>query len=123
MPVCPYRSLLADLDSQLSEHEIMTLGRTYSVRQQPELDIGFLLAIAQDHLRKKQFEGFPDMLQAFTHEDRDRYNASYVTHLCILHKRPGDGAWPLVKLPFCYVLNSVLMYDLTTNLFCTPHHE
>lgn len=81
MPVCPYRSLLADLDSQLSEHEIMTLGRTYSVREQPELDIGFLLAIAQDHLRKKQFEGFPDMLQAFTHEDRDRYNASCYTSL------------------------------------------
>lgn len=76
MPVCPYRSLLADMDGQLSEHEIMMLGRTYSVREQPELDVGLLLAIAQDHLRKKQFESFSDMLRAFTHKDRDRYNRS-----------------------------------------------
>lgn len=92
MPVCPYRSLLADMDSQLSEHEIMMLGRTFSAREQPELDVGFILPIAQDHLRKKQFESFPDMLRAFTHEDRDRYNRSFVTHLCILHQQPGDGA-------------------------------
>lgn len=90
--MCPYRSLLADMDSQLSEHEIMTLGRTYSVREQPELDVGLLLAIAQTHLRKKQFESFSDMLQVFTHEDRDRYNRSSVTHHCILHQQPGDGA-------------------------------
>lgn len=76
MPVCPYRSLLADMDGQLSEHEIMMLGRTYSVREQSELDVGLLLAITQDHLRKKQFESFSDMLRSFTHEDRDRYNRS-----------------------------------------------
>lgn len=100
MPVCPSRSLLADMDSQLSEHEIIMLGRTYSVREQPELDISLLLAIAQDHLRKKQFECFSEMLRAFTHEDRDRYNRSYVTHHCILHQQPGDGVWPLVKSLF-----------------------
>ncbi|XP_060785820.1 EF-hand domain-containing family member C2 [Neoarius graeffei] len=72
IPYESFRSLLADMDSQLSEHEIMTLGRTYSVREQPELDVGLLLAIAQTHLRKKQFESFSDMLQVFTHEDRDR---------------------------------------------------
>ncbi|XP_060732345.1 EF-hand domain-containing family member C2 [Tachysurus vachellii] len=72
IPYESFRSLLADMDGQLSEHEIMMLGRTYSVREQPELDVGLLLAITQDHLRKKQFESFSDMLQAFTYEDRDR---------------------------------------------------
>lgn len=125
MPVCPYRSLLADMDSQLSEHEIMMLGRIYSVREQPELDVGLMLAIAQEHLKKKQFESFSDMLRAFTHEDRDRYNRSYVTHICILHPQPGDGAWPLVNSQF--VMNSVLIHaslKLDHKLyFFTPHHE
>ncbi|XP_017326304.1 EF-hand domain-containing family member C2 isoform X1 [Ictalurus punctatus] len=72
IPYESFRSLLADMDSQLSEHEIMMLGRIYSVREQPELDVGLMLAIAQEHLKKKQFESFSDMLRAFTHEDRDR---------------------------------------------------
>ncbi|XP_062861743.1 EF-hand domain-containing family member C2 [Trichomycterus rosablanca] len=67
-----FRSLLTDLNCQLSEHEIMVLGRTYLVREQPELDVGLMLAIAQNYLRKKQFENFSDMLRAFTHEDQDR---------------------------------------------------
>lgn len=81
MPLCPYRSLLADMDHQLSEHEIMTLGRTYAAREQPELDLSRILAIAQDHLKKKQFESFADMLRAFTHEDRDRYNCSFAFYI------------------------------------------
>ncbi|KAL7881553.1 hypothetical protein AOLI_G00084010 [Acnodon oligacanthus] len=72
IPYESFRSLLADTGCQLSEHEIMMLGRTYSVREQPELNVGFMLAVAQDHLRKKHFESFSDMLRAFTHEDRDR---------------------------------------------------
>lgn len=56
----------------MSEHEIMTLGRTYSVREQPEMDVGLMLAVAQDQLKKKHFENFSDMVHAFTHEDRDR---------------------------------------------------
>ncbi|XP_053351747.1 EF-hand domain-containing family member C2 isoform X1 [Clarias gariepinus] len=72
IPYESFRSLLADMDHQLSEHEIMTLGRTYAAREQPELDLSRILAIAQDHLKKKQFESFADMLRAFTHEDRDR---------------------------------------------------
>lgn len=60
------------MDIQLSEHEIMTLGRNYSVREQPEVDVGLMLAVAQDQLKKKNFENFSDMIRAFTHEDRDR---------------------------------------------------
>ncbi|XP_056610503.1 EF-hand domain-containing family member C2 [Triplophysa dalaica] len=67
-----FRTLLADMGGQLSEHEIMTLGRTYSLQEQPEMDVGLMLAVAQDQLKKKHFEYFSDMVQAFTHEDRDR---------------------------------------------------
>uniref|UniRef100_A0A3B1KBS9 EF-hand domain-containing family member C2 n=1 Tax=Astyanax mexicanus TaxID=7994 RepID=A0A3B1KBS9_ASTMX len=72
VPYESFRSLLADTGCQLSEHEIITLGRTYSLREQPEPNVGFMLAVAQDHLKKKLFDNFPDLLRAFTHEDRDR---------------------------------------------------
>ncbi|KAL0185168.1 hypothetical protein M9458_020865, partial [Cirrhinus mrigala] len=64
-------TLLAEMDVQLSEHEIIMLGRAYSVREQKEVDLGLMLAVAQDQLKKKNFEKFTDMIQAFTHEDRD----------------------------------------------------
>ncbi|XP_066542784.1 EF-hand domain-containing family member C2 isoform X2 [Hoplias malabaricus] len=82
IPYESFRSLLADTDCQLSEHEIMMLGRTFSLREQPEQNVGFMLAVAQDHLRKKHFESFSDMLRAFIHKDRDRTG-----HLCTREAR------------------------------------
>lgn len=67
------RSLLAAADCGLSEHEIMTLGRSYSERLEAEADLAMTLAVAQDHLRKKHFEAFADMVKVFTHEDWNRY--------------------------------------------------
>ncbi|KAG1970362.1 EF-hand domain-containing family member C2 isoform X1 [Pimephales promelas] len=72
IPYESFRTLLADMDIQLSEHEIMTLGRNYSVQKQPEVNVGLMLAMAQDQLKKKSFENFSDMIRAFTHEDRGR---------------------------------------------------
>ncbi|XP_016429443.1 EF-hand domain-containing family member C2-like isoform X2 [Sinocyclocheilus rhinocerous] len=60
------------MDIQLFEHEIITLGRNYSSREQPEVDLGLVLAVAQDQLKKNNFENFTDMIRAFAHEDRDR---------------------------------------------------
>ncbi len=60
------------MDVRLSEHEIIMLGRNYSSREQPEVDLGLMLAVAQDQLKKKNVENFTDMIRAFTHEDRDR---------------------------------------------------
>lgn len=71
--MAPFRSLLAEADCGLSEHEIMTLGRSYSQRQEAETDLAMMLAVAQDHLRKKHFEAFADMIKVFTHEDLNRY--------------------------------------------------
>lgn len=67
-----HRTLLAEMDVRLSEHEIIMLGRNYSSREQPEVDLGLMLAVAQDQLKKKNVENFTDMIRAFTHEDRDR---------------------------------------------------
>ena len=61
-------------DCGLSEHEIMMLGRSYSEREQTEANMGMMLAVAQDQLRKKHFEAFAEMIRAFTHEDRNRYH-------------------------------------------------
>ncbi|XP_012693028.1 EF-hand domain-containing family member C2 isoform X2 [Clupea harengus] len=67
-----FRSLLVATDCGLSEHEIMMLGRSYSEREQTEANMGMMLAVAQDQLRKKHFEAFAEMIRAFTHEDRNR---------------------------------------------------
>uniref|UniRef100_A0A8C2GV47 EF-hand domain-containing family member C2 n=1 Tax=Cyprinus carpio TaxID=7962 RepID=A0A8C2GV47_CYPCA len=72
IPYESFRTLLAEMDVQLSEHEIIRLGRNYSLREQPEVDLSLVLAVAQDQLKKKNFENFTDMIRAFTHEDRDR---------------------------------------------------
>ena len=66
------RGLLVGMECGLSEHEVMMLGRCFSVREQPEADVGSMLAVAQDYLKKKHFEKFPDMARAFVQEDRQR---------------------------------------------------
>ncbi|KAG9349598.1 hypothetical protein JZ751_028046 [Albula glossodonta] len=72
IPYEPFRKVLEGAECQLSEHEIVTLGRSYSVREQMELDLGLLLSMAQERLKKSHFESFPDMTKAFLYEDRDR---------------------------------------------------
>ena len=58
------------LDCRLSEHEVLVLGRHFSEREQPEVDVGLMLAVAQDLLRKKHFEEVPGMARAFAYQDR-----------------------------------------------------
>ncbi|XP_075960506.1 EF-hand domain-containing family member C2 [Anarhichas minor] len=64
-----FRGLLTGLDCGLSEHEVLVLGRSFSEREQPEADVGLMLAVAQDFLKKKPFEEFPDLDKAFTSRD------------------------------------------------------
>ncbi|XP_015218867.1 EF-hand domain-containing family member C2 isoform X1 [Lepisosteus oculatus] len=69
----PFRNLLMDMaGGGMSEHEIMTIGRHYCIQEQTEIDLGFLKALAQELLRKKHFESFPDMTNAFMHADEKR---------------------------------------------------
>lgn len=71
--VCIYhRGLLLGLDCGLSEHEILVLGRQFSMREGPEADVSLMLAAAQDLLRKKHFEEFPDLARAFSYHDQHK---------------------------------------------------
>ncbi|MEE6469577.1 hypothetical protein FKM82_008680 [Ascaphus truei] len=68
-----FRNLLVTVsDGKLTEHEIMTIGRYYSIREKPEVDLGFLIAVAQEQLKKKSFENFNKLSDAFVYNDRDR---------------------------------------------------
>lgn len=67
-----HRGLLLGLDCGLSEHEVLVLGRQFSVREDPEADMGLMLAVAQDILRKKQFEELPDLTRAFSYRDQHK---------------------------------------------------
>ncbi|XP_077198973.1 EF-hand domain-containing family member C2 [Paroedura picta] len=69
-----FRNVMMNIsDGKLSEHEIMTVGRYYSVRDKNEMDITFLLAVAQEHLKKNGFENFGQLLASIVYNDRDKY--------------------------------------------------
>ncbi|KAM9319344.1 EF-hand domain-containing family member C2 [Gastrophryne carolinensis] len=68
-----FRNIMVDISERsLTEHEIMTLGRYYSIREKPEADIGLLMAVAQEQLKKKSFENFSRLTDAFVYNDRER---------------------------------------------------
>ncbi|XP_074551236.1 EF-hand domain-containing family member C2 isoform X2 [Halichoeres trimaculatus] len=73
IPYESFSTLLSGLDCSLSEHEVLVLGRHFSEPvQQSEVDVGLMLAIAQDFLRKKPFDDLPAMARAFTHQDKHK---------------------------------------------------
>ncbi|KAG7241352.1 hypothetical protein INR49_025718 [Caranx melampygus] len=73
IPCDSFRGLLTGLDCSLSEHEVLVLGRSFSQREQPvEVDTGLMLAVAQNLLKKKHFEEFPDMARAFAYHDQHK---------------------------------------------------
>ncbi|KAM6384024.1 EF-hand domain-containing family member C2 isoform 1-T1 [Alca torda] len=69
----PFRNLIASItDGAFSEHEIITLGRYYSVREEYEMDLHFLLAVAQEQLKKNSFENFEQLSAVFLYNDREK---------------------------------------------------
>ncbi|XP_037644734.1 EF-hand domain-containing family member C2 [Sebastes umbrosus] len=72
IPYESFRGLLTGLDCDLSEHEVLVLGRCFSEREQPEADLGLMLAVAQDFLKKKRFDELPDMARVFAYRDRQK---------------------------------------------------
>lgn len=64
-------SLLRQVDPSITDHEIMTLARMYSERTKEEgVDSRKLLAIAQEQLRKRNYEGFAKLIESFQQEDQ-----------------------------------------------------
>ncbi|KAJ7422584.1 EF-hand domain-containing family member C2 [Willisornis vidua] len=55
-----------------SEHEIMTLGRHYGVRDDSQIDLTFLLAVAHEKLKKNSFENFDQLSAVFIYNDREK---------------------------------------------------
>ncbi|XP_058714164.1 EF-hand domain-containing family member C2 [Poecile atricapillus] len=55
-----------------SEHEIMTLGRHYGMRDDNQIDLLLLLTVAQDKLKKNAFEYFEQLIAVFLYNDREK---------------------------------------------------
>nr|XP_023656606.1 EF-hand domain-containing family member C2 [Paramormyrops kingsleyae] len=89
----PLRDLLLEAGCQLSEHEILTLGRCYRMPAPApsHSDLNLALGAAQETLRKKHFEDFPEMTSAFLHEDRHgagRLSTQEVRTICKAFRLP-----------------------------------
>ena len=67
-----FHATLKYLKSNLSEHEIITVARFYQDRRDEIMQKDTLVAIAQDQLRKAQFESFSFIEQQCEHYDQDR---------------------------------------------------
>lgn len=59
-------------DGAFSEHEIMTLGRHYGEKEEYEIDHHFLLAKAQEQLKKNSFENFEQLSTILVYNDREK---------------------------------------------------
>ncbi|XP_066266669.1 EF-hand domain-containing family member C2-like [Branchiostoma lanceolatum] len=73
IPYEVFRNLLTQVcGNKLVEHEIMTLGRYFSERQDEKVNISVLLGVAQEQLRKHNFENFTRLKQLMMHHDTSR---------------------------------------------------
>ncbi|XP_067373326.1 EF-hand domain-containing family member C2 isoform X2 [Channa argus] len=72
IPYESFRNFLMGLDCGLSEHEVLVLCRQFSECKEPEVNVGMMLAVAQDIFRRKSFEAFPDLARIFTYHDRHK---------------------------------------------------
>ncbi|XP_053404745.1 EF-hand domain-containing family member C2-like [Mercenaria mercenaria] len=66
-------SLIRQIEPSVTDHEIMTLARMYSERSAEDgMDTRKLLAIAQEQLRKRNYEGFAKLIESFQQADREK---------------------------------------------------
>ncbi|XP_026711821.1 EF-hand domain-containing family member C2 isoform X3 [Athene cunicularia] len=70
----PFRDLIVSItDGVFSEHEIRTLARYYSVREKYEMDLHCLLAMAQEQLKKNNFENFEQLSAVLIYNDHEKF--------------------------------------------------
>lgn len=73
LPYEQFRDALKDIaKGQLSEHEIITLARYYQDKKEDPVDVETLVAVAQDQLRKGDFENFSRIEDQCVHSDQTR---------------------------------------------------
>lgn len=90
VPYETFRNILTSVGG-LSEHEIMTVGRHYAHREPAEVDSVLLLAVAQEKLKKKNFEDFARLQDAMVYEDMSgsgKLPAAAITTICRAFKLP-----------------------------------
>lgn len=67
------RNLIVSIsDEVFSDHEIMTLGRYYGVKDECEMDLHYLLAVTQEQLKKNRFESFEQLTAVLQYNDRQK---------------------------------------------------
>ncbi|XP_074156905.1 EF-hand domain-containing family member C2 isoform X2 [Sminthopsis crassicaudata] len=66
-----FREVMLNItNDRLTEHEIMTVARYYSVREDSDSDMTFLITLAQEQLKKYTFEIFDKMIDMCTYKDQ-----------------------------------------------------
>lgn len=66
-------ALIRQVEPSITDHEIMTLARMYAERTAEDgVDTRKLLAIAQEQLRKRNYEGFAKLIESFQQADKDK---------------------------------------------------
>ncbi|KAK2527105.1 Efhc2 [Columba guinea] len=66
----PFRNLIVSItDGAFSEHEVITLGHCYGVRDEYKIDLYYLLAVAQEKLKKNNFDNFEQLSAVLTYND------------------------------------------------------
>ncbi|NWU99193.1 EFHC2 protein, partial [Upupa epops] len=69
----PFRNLIASVtEGVFSEHEMVTLGRYYGVKEKYESDLHSLLAGAREQLKKNSFDSFEQLLAVLVYNDRKK---------------------------------------------------
>ncbi|XP_062480832.1 EF-hand domain-containing family member C2 isoform X2 [Pezoporus occidentalis] len=68
-----FRNLIVSITGEaFSDHEMMTLGRYYGVKDERETDLHYLLAVAQEQLKKNRFENFEQLTAVLQYNDREK---------------------------------------------------
>jgi len=68
-----FRSLIKQVDGTLTDQEIMSVARYFSNQpQQAGMDLQKLQAIAQEQLRKRNYESFNNLFESLQHQDRNK---------------------------------------------------
>ncbi|KAK3586545.1 hypothetical protein CHS0354_022677 [Potamilus streckersoni] len=71
-------ALMRQMDPTISDHEIMSLARMYAHRTKEDgMDPQRLIAIAQEQLRKRNFEGFGKLNEEFLQNDKEKKGYLY----------------------------------------------
>ncbi|XP_044525159.1 EF-hand domain-containing family member C2 [Gracilinanus agilis] len=87
-----FREVMLNISNKkLSEHEIMTIGRFYSVREDSESEFTFFLSLAQDQLKKNTFEIFDKMIAMCIYKDQAKRGllpSSAIRTLCKSFRMP-----------------------------------